>query len=147
MDDFADARGVGDDVHDVELEGRRVDDSRDGVQHDAERVEALWWLAERNRTQLYSVLWQTLEISDLDEPDFGDFVLASLDEKGDIAPGDVLASLVQDAPNPTLQRDALRLIAEASQEISVGPFIEALDDPDPIVRQFARVILCKYFFQ
>ena len=102
-----------------------------------ERIAALLRLADRNMEQLYAVLWQTLELEGLDDADFHDFVLATLEELGDHAPGKILAALVQTAPTSALRINALRLLAEASQELSVGSFNQALADPDPAIRRSA----------
>jgi hypothetical protein len=102
-----------------------------------ERIATLWRLADHNMAQLYAVLWQTLELEGLDDADFHDFVLATLEELGDHAPGEILAALVQTAPTSALRMNALRLLAEASQELSVGSFTQALDDPDPAIRRSA----------
>ena len=102
-----------------------------------ERIAALWRLTDHNMAQLYAVLWQTLELEGLDDADFHDFVLATLEELGDHAPGKILAALVQTAPTSALRINALRLLAEASQELSVGSFNQALADPDPAIRRSA----------
>ena len=106
-----------------------------------ERVAALLQSAGRNRAQLYKVLWQVLEGDDANSADFRDFILATLEDIGDAAPGMVLAALVQDAPGPTLRLRALRLLNEASQELSVDGLNEALDDQHPAVRQSAQALL------
>ena len=100
-------------------------------------IAALWRLADHNMAQLYAVLWQTLELEGLDDTDFHEFVLATLEELGDHAPGQILAALVQNAPTSALRMNALRLLAEASQELSVDSFNQALDDPDPAIRRSA----------
>ena len=102
-----------------------------------ERIATLRRLADHNMEQLYSVLWQTLELEELEDADFHEFVLATLEELGDRAPGEILAALVQTAPTPALRINALRLLAEASQELSLGSFNQALDDPDPAIRRSA----------
>ena len=102
-----------------------------------ERIAVLLRLADRNMAQLYAVLWQTLELEVLEDADFREFVLATLEELGDHAPGEILAALVQTAPTPALRMNALRLLAEASQELSLGSFNQALDDPDPAIRRSA----------
>jgi HEAT repeat protein len=103
-----------------------------------ERTAALWQLAEHNKAQLYAVLWQALEVEEPDDVDFHEFVLATLEERGDHAPGEILAALVQSAPTSALRLNALQLLAEASQELSVSSFNQALDDPDPAIRQSAQ---------
>ena len=102
-----------------------------------ERIAALWRLADHNMARLYAVLWQTLELEELEDADFHEFVLATLEELGDRAPGEILAALVQTAPTPALRINALQLLAEASQELSLGSFNQALDDPDPAIRRSA----------
>ena len=102
-----------------------------------ERIATLRRLSDHNIEQLYSVLWQTLELEELEDADFHEFVLATLEELGDRAPGEILAALVQTAPTPALRMNALRLLAEASQELSLGSFKQALDDPDPAIRRSA----------
>lgn len=97
----------------------------------------LWRLADHNMAQLYQVLWQALEVEEPDDADFHQFVLATLEEYGDIPPGEVLTVLVQTASTPALRLRALRLLAEASQELSVDHFNQALEDPDPAARRFA----------
>ena len=94
-------------------------------------------LAEDNIAKLYAVVWQTLEAGGLDDVDFHEFVLATLEERGNHAPGEVLAALVKTAPTPALRKSALRLLSEASQELSLDSFNRALDDPDPAIRQTA----------
>lgn len=102
-----------------------------------EGTAALWRLADHNMAQLYAVLWQALELEELDDADFYEFVLAIIEELGDHAPGEILAALVQTAPAPALRLSALRLLTEASQELSIDPFNQALEDPDPAVRRAA----------
>jgi len=102
-----------------------------------ERTAALQSLAEQNKAKLYAVLWQTIETWDEDDAEFGEFVLATFDELGDPAPGEMLAALVRTAPDPALRKGALRLLAQASQELTVKPFNQALDDPEADVRQSA----------
>jgi len=102
-----------------------------------ERIAMLRRLADHNMEQIYSVLWQTLELDELEDADFHEFVLATLEELGDLAPGEILAALVQNAPTPALRMNALRLLAEASQELSLDSFNQALDDPDPAIRRSA----------
>lgn len=94
-------------------------------------------LAAASMAQLYTVLWQALDVGDPDDYDFRDFVLATLEERGDHAPGEVLAALVQTAATPELRQEALRLLAEASQELSAGPIRRALGDPDPAIQESA----------
>jgi hypothetical protein len=101
------------------------------------KTDALWRLADHNMAQLYAVLWQALELEEPDDADFYEFVLAILEELGDSAPGEILAALVQTAPTPALRLSALRLLAEASQELSIDPFNRALEDPDPAIRRSA----------
>lgn len=103
----------------------------------AERVAELERLAELNTAQLYSVLWQSIESEMLDDDGFLEFILATLETRGDSNPGGVLAALVQNAPTPTLRRMALSLLSEACQELSTDSFRLALTDPDPATRQFA----------
>ncbi len=103
-----------------------------------EQTAALWRIAEHNMAQLYEVLWQTLEVEEPDDADFREFVLATLDELDNYTPGEILAALVQTAPTPALRHSALRLLAEASQELSLDPFNQALQDSDPAIRQFAQ---------
>ena len=102
-----------------------------------ERLTALRQLGDLNMAQLYTALWQTIEDEALDAADFQEFVLATLEARGEDVPGEVLAALVQTAPTSALRLNALRLLAEACQELSIGPFNQALDDPDPHIRQFA----------
>lgn len=102
------------------------------------RTASLRRLADHNMAQLYAVLWQSLELEEPDDADFYKFVLATLEDLGDHAPGEILAALVQTAPTPALRLSALRLLAEASQELSVRPFNQALDDPDPEIHRFAQ---------
>jgi hypothetical protein len=102
-----------------------------------ERAAALSRLADHNNAQLYTVLWQTLEDEGLDDVYFQEFVRATLLNLDDHAPGEVLAALVQSAPTPELRLNALRLITEACQELSIDLFNRALSDPDPSMRRFA----------
>lgn len=95
------------------------------------------FLAEHNLEQLYSVIWQVLDFENAEDPDFQTFVLATLDKFGDLGSGKILAVLIHTAPTTELKIDALRLLAEASQELSVTPFDEALNDSDSALRQVA----------
>lgn len=104
-------------------------------------IEALYRLADHNTSRLLEVLSQTLEVDDVDDVDFHEFVLATLDELGEKAPGEILAALIRTAPTPELRRNALRLLAQASQELSLGPFRRALEHPDPVIRQSATTLL------
>jgi HEAT repeat protein len=79
-------------------------------------------------------LWQSLELQDPEDAEFRDFVLATLEQYGDQAPGEVLAALIQNAPSSEIRRKALELLAEASQELSVHDFNVATDDPDSLIR-------------
>ena len=101
------------------------------------RKAVLRRLAEDNIAKLYAVVWQSLEDEGLDDLEFHDFVLATLDEWGHDNPGEVLAALVKTAPTPALRKSALRLLSEASQELSLDSFNRAFDDPDPAIRQTA----------
>ncbi len=105
-----------------------------------EKTAAFRQLVDHNIAQLYIALWQTLEGEELGDADFQAFVLATLMDLGDQAPGEILAALVQTAPTPELRLGALRLLAEASQELSVGPFRQALDHPDPLIRGIAQAL-------
>jgi hypothetical protein len=102
-----------------------------------ERTAALRYLADHNIAQLYQVLWQELEVEGPEDAAFREFILAAIGELGDSAPGEVLAALVLTAPTSELRLSALRLITEASQELAVDPFNQALEDPDPSVRRSA----------
>jgi hypothetical protein len=102
-----------------------------------ERTAVLRQTADLNVSRLYEVLWQALEVDGLDDADFQAFVLATLEEQGHHAPGEVLAALVKTAPTAELCMSALRLLSEASQELSLDSFNRALDDPDPAIRQTA----------
>jgi HEAT repeat protein len=97
-------------------------------------AETLRQLAEQNFEQIYRVLWQSLELQDPEDAEFRDFVLATLEQYGDQAPGEVLAALIQNAPSSEIRRKALELLAEASQELSVHDFNVATDDPDSLIR-------------
>jgi hypothetical protein len=103
-----------------------------------ERLATLWRLADHNKAQLYAVLLQTLESEVSDDADFRVIILATLEEIGHNTPGEVLAALIRNAPTLELRSSALRLAAEASQELSVDFFNLALDDPDPVIRRLAR---------
>jgi len=103
----------------------------------AERIAALRHLGELNTAQLYSVLWQTIEGEALEADGFLEYILATLETRGDNNPGEVLAALVLNAATPALKRTALRLLSEACQELSVDAFRLALSDQDPATRQFA----------
>jgi HEAT repeat protein len=98
-------------------------------------------LAEHNKAQLYNVLWHALDTGKMGSADFREFILATIEELGDDAPGKVLVALVQNAPTPALRESALRLLDEASGELSVDLFNEALEDPNPAIRQSSREFL------
>ena len=102
-----------------------------------ERTAVLRQLTDLNMSRIYAVLWQALKVEGLDDVDFHKFVLATLEEQGHHAPGEVLAVLVKTAPTPALRKNALRLLSEASQELSLESINRALDDPDPAIRQTA----------
>lgn len=97
-------------------------------------------LVDYNTDQLHFALWQTLNDEDLDDVDFQAFVLATLEDMGDQLPGEIIAALVQTAPTSALRLSALRLLSEASQELSLGSFSPALDHQDPQMRQFAQSV-------
>jgi hypothetical protein len=103
----------------------------------SEQTAVLRQLADLNMSRIYAVLWQALEVEGLDDAGFQEFVQATLEEQGHHAPGEVLADLVKTAPTPELRISALRLLSEASQELSVDSFNRALDDPDPAIRRSA----------
>lgn len=94
-------------------------------------------LNERNQARLYAVLWAAMDYVDSDRAGIRDLVLAALDERADLTASEILAALVRAAPGPEERKDALQLLAQASQELSVKPFTEALRDPDPGVRESA----------
>jgi len=102
-----------------------------------ERIATLRRLADHNRAQLYAVLWQILEVEEIEDTEFHRFILATLEERGDNAPGEILAALVQTAATPELRKSALRLLSEASQELSIDSFNQALEDQDPAIRRTA----------
>jgi hypothetical protein len=92
-------------------------------------------LADRDLTRLYRSLWQVLEIEDSSESAFQAFVLATLDRFEAHAPGEVLAALIQDAPNSDFRRRALNLLGEASQELLVKDLLAAVESSDASVRR------------
>ena len=101
------------------------------------RIATLRRLADGNLAQLDQVVWQALEVEELDDLEFHEFILATLETLGDNAPGEILAALVRTAPTSELRLEALQLLTEASQELSVGPFNQALEDLDPTIRRSA----------
>jgi len=103
-----------------------------------ERLATLWRLADHNKAQLYAVLLQILEAEEPEDVVLREFILTTLEEIGHNTPGEVLAALIRNAPTLELRSSALRLAAEASQELSVDFFNLALDDPDPAIRRLAR---------
>jgi len=105
------------------------------------RSAALRQLAELNLSQLYKAVLQTIEEEELDDADFYDFVMAILETRVDYSPGDVLAALVEKAPTPELRMQALQLLAQTSQELSVDALSQALDDPDAAIRRSAAALL------
>jgi hypothetical protein len=112
-----------------------TDRSTDAIQADVLRAE-FWQLADRNREAMYAVLWQALDDEDVDA-ELRDFIMETLDGRFDGTPGEMFSVLVRTAPTPALRIEVLRLLAEASQELSVGALRQALEDPDPAVRQSA----------
>jgi hypothetical protein len=103
-----------------------------------ERIAKLWQLADHNKAQLYAVLLQILESEESDDAVLREFIRATLEEIGHNTPGEILAALIRNATTLELRSSALRLAAEASQELSVDLFNLALDDPDPAIRRLAR---------
>ena len=101
----------------------------------AEWVEALRQLSEQNFAQVFRALWQALESRDPEDVAFQAFILETLEEHSDGAPGEVLAALIRNAPSPGIRCQALQLLAEASQELSVRDFTVAGHDSDPAIRQ------------
>lgn len=101
------------------------------------KTAALRQLAGHNMSQVYKVVWQQLEIGDPDQTGFYDFVVATLESLDDPPAGEILAALIRAAPSPAVRMDCLRLLSEASQELSITPFNQAFHDPDPAVRQSA----------
>lgn len=94
-------------------------------------------LADQNLERLYAVIWQVLEFENTEDSDFQTFVLAMLNKHGNLAPGEILAALIQTAPTTELKIDALRLLAEASQELSMAHFDQASDDSESAGLQLA----------
>lgn len=94
-------------------------------------------LADQNLERLYAVIWQVLEFENTEDSDFQTFVLATLNKHGDLAPGEILAALIQTAPTTELKIDALRLLAEASQELSMAHFDQTSDDSESAGLQLA----------
>lgn len=96
-----------------------------------------WSLANQNLEWLYTVILQALESENSEEPGFQAFVLATLKMYGDLAPGEMLAMLIHTAPTTELQIDALRLLAEASQELSVANLYPGTEESGSAAAQFA----------
>lgn len=94
-------------------------------------------LADHNLEQMYAVMWQELEFENTEDPGFQTFLLATLEKHGDLAPGEILAVLIQSATTTELKVDALRLLAEACQELTIAPFSQTTDDPDIATHQLA----------
>jgi hypothetical protein len=103
-----------------------------------ERIGALKRLADFNQNRLFDVLWQALNEAESGDSYFQEFLLETIETHVDFTPGEVLALLVRNAPGPEARRSALDLIAEASQELSMGPFNQALEQPDPELRHLAE---------
>jgi HEAT repeat protein len=90
---------------------------------------------------MYAMLWHSLENGDEEDVELQDFILDTLDGRFDETPGGMFSILLRTAPTPALRKEILRLLAESSQELSVGSLGRALDDPDPAVRQSAAASL------
>ena len=115
----------------------------------AVRAAALLAVADKNNAMLENaVLWAIqgtgTEEDALREPVLGagdwpdDFaVLVAGDWPYDIAPAEVLAEVVRSATTTEGLLQALALVSEISEELSMTAINQALDDPDPNIRDLA----------
>lgn len=91
--------------------------------------------ADHNLEQLYDDIWQAVESQNDDFPDFQKFVLSTPGGSQHKPPGEILAELIRTAPTTDMQVEALRLLAEASQEMPVFPLSPEPDDSDAEIHQ------------
>ena len=85
-------------------------------------------LADQDLEQLYDDIWQVVETDSDDYAKHRKFGPSALDEDQDHASGVILAELIRTAPTTDKQVNALRLLAEASQELWISPSSLELDD-------------------
>jgi len=98
------------------------------------RTASGWNRADQNLEQLYAVMWQVVEFENAEDSEFQAFTLAILEAHIDFAPGKILAEMIRTAPTTDMRVDTLRLLAEASQELTVTPINQVHDDPDSSAR-------------
>ena len=85
-------------------------------------------LADESLEQLYDDIWQAVEADSDAYANFQKFGPSAYKEDQNEAPGVILAELIRTAPTTDMQVDALRLLAEASQELWVSPSRLESDD-------------------
>jgi hypothetical protein len=101
-------------------------------------------LSDHSLEQLYDVIWQAVETGSDDYADFQMFALSTPDERQHESPGEMLAELIRTAPTTDMQVDALRLLAEASQELSVSPLSLERVDSDAEFSQLTMKFFDEY---
>jgi hypothetical protein len=104
----------------------------------ADRAAALREVAERNLDQLRAAMSMAVAETGLAEDEFRRVVLGSLEEQDEYAPAEVLAAVVKTAETPRLRKEVLQVIGQASEELTVGPLKQALEDPDPQISGLAE---------
>ncbi len=107
----------------------------------AVRAAALLAVADKNNAMLENaVLWaiqDTGQDTGTEEDALHEPVLVAGDWPYDIAPAEVLAEAVRSATTTEDLLQALELISEISEELSMTAINQALDDPDPNIRDLA----------
>jgi hypothetical protein len=98
-------------------------------------------LADHSLEQLYDDIWQAVETESDNYTDFRQFALSKPNEHQQETPGEILVELIRTAPTTDMQVDALRLLAEASQELSVPPLSLESDYSDAKFHQ----LIMKFF--
>jgi hypothetical protein len=92
-------------------------------------------LADHSFEQLYDLIWQAVESEYDDYAGFQIQTRPKLDEHEQEAAAEILAELILAAPTTDMQVDALRLLAQASQELSVSSLSLVPGDSDDGIHQ------------
>ena len=107
-------------------------------------TDALQSPADRELEQLYDLIWQAVETNSIDNAEFQELALSALDERHYRAPGKILAEIIRTAPTTDMQVDALRMLAEVSQELSVSPSSLKSDESDAEIRQLTKELFDEF---
>jgi len=103
------------------------------------RLAALERLSERgDEGEVLETMVTALE----DEaPEIRAAALELLEDQGETLPLAPVARMAREDDNPELRMQALEVLGDLEPELAVGPLIQALQDSDPEVREFATDLL------